>query len=344
MNSFLPLLLRLFTLRHATQAWRQTLAITAIIAIGVGVVLAVRLANRAAAASFTHFTEAVAGSSDWIVSPAAGDFDESVLRRMRDALVGEAVFLFPVLESTAAEPPAAPSEQMEFGRNSYQVLGIDILALRNLSQVYNSARQLLDVPDEFAPVMESRVGRNIFWSVLEADDAVFVAERTARANGWRVGSRFDVIIEDRFMTLEVSGILPRLEGQPEPSGNLLVMDIAALQRVPWRSLESRVNATNAILREQSFSWLQMLDDIERVMPYEVRLTKITPSVTADAVTVSFEVVAKNRDAMLQFIDNLVEDASFRQPTLSSERTPEDSDTGDYLLTMRVRYIPPEPAP
>lgn len=234
MKALLPLLLRLFTLRHATKAWRQTLAITAIIAIGVGVVLAVRLANRAAAASFTHFTEAVAGSSDWIVTPAAGDFDQTVLRRMRDALAGEAVFLFPVLESTAAEPPEAPSDQMEFGRSSYQILGIDILALRNLSQVYNSARQLLDVPDEFAPVMESRVGRNIFWSVLEADDAVFVAERTARGNGWRVGSRFDVIIEDRFMTLEVSGILPRLEGQPEPAGNLLVMDIAALQRATGR--------------------------------------------------------------------------------------------------------------
>ena len=126
-------------------------------------------------------------------------------------------------------------------------------------------------------------------------------------------------LEERYNEL---GLRPRQE-------------IAILNRVPWRSLEARVNATNLVLQEHAFSWLRLLDDIEHVMPYDVRLTRITPSVSPEGVMLAFEVVARNRDAMLDFIDNLVEDPRFDDPTLASERTPEDSGTGTYVLTMRV---------
>lgn len=133
------------------------------------------------------------------------------------------------------------------------------------------------------------------------------------------------ILEERFTELET-------EARQE---------IAFLNRVPWRTLEARVNATNLVLEEHAFSWLQMLDDIERVMPYDVRLTRITPSVGDEGVMLTFEVVARNRDAMLEFIDNLVEDPRFGDPTLSSEQTPEESSTGTYLLMMRARYFASE---
>ena len=120
-------------------------------------------------------------------------------------------------------------------------------------------------------------------------------------------------------------------------------EIAGLSRVPWRSLAARVEATNLVLREHAFSWLAMLDDIERVMPYDFRLTRISPAVAPDGITLSFEVVARNRDAMLEFIDNLVEDPSFHDPVLASETTPEESATGTYELTMKVRYLRPREA-
>jgi Tfp pilus assembly protein PilN len=121
-------------------------------------------------------------------------------------------------------------------------------------------------------------------------------------------------------------------------------DITALEKVPWRSLEARVEATNNILRQQSFSWPQMLDDIERVMPYDLRLTRIAPSVRPDGVLLSFDVVARNRDALLEFLDNLLLDPQFENPTPSSETTPEESETGSYLLSMSVAYLPPGAAP
>lgn len=138
-------------------------------------------------------------------------------------------------------------------------------------------------------------------------------------------------VEDEILTRDA------LEEQYGALEDMAQQEIAFLNRVPWRTLEARVNATNLVLEEHAFSWLQMLDNIERVMPYEVRLTRIVPSVGPEGVILTFEVVARNRDAMLNFIDNLVADPLFDEPSLASETTPEDSATGTYLLSMRVRY-------
>jgi Tfp pilus assembly protein PilN len=118
-------------------------------------------------------------------------------------------------------------------------------------------------------------------------------------------------------------------------------DVNDLQKVPWASLKARVDATNLVLREHNFSWLQMLDDIERVMPYDVRLTRISPSVGPEGVTLSFSVVARNRDAMLQLIDNFIADPRFDDPTPSVERTLEGSALANHELLLRVTYHPLE---
>jgi len=118
-------------------------------------------------------------------------------------------------------------------------------------------------------------------------------------------------------------------------------DVNDLQRVPWTSLKARVDATNLVLREHNFSWLRMLDDIERAMPYDVRLIRISPSVGSDQVMLSFSVIARNRDAMLQLIDNFVADPRFDDPRPSIERTLEGSALASHELLLRVIYRPLE---
>lgn len=152
-----------------------------------------------------------------------------------------------------------------------------------------------------------------------------------------------VLVSNRVLEDEVAK-RDALELQYSAIAARVRTDVEVLKRVPWRSLEARVEATNLVLREQSFSWLQMLDDIERAMPYDVRLIKIAPSVGPENVLLSFEVLARNREAMLEFLDNLVKDPRFENPTPASERTPEQSETGSYLLSMRVTYLPPGDSP
>lgn len=120
--------------------------------------------------------------------------------------------------------------------------------------------------------------------------------------------------------------------------------LASLGKVPWRSLADRVNATNLVLQEGSFSWLALLDDIERVMPYEVRLTRIAPNPGPSTVTLNLAVVCRTREAMLQFLDNLIKDPSFANPIPVREEAPEKSATAAYDLTLKVDYKPPEVSP
>ena len=116
-----------------------------------------------------------------------------------------------------------------------------------------------------------------------------------------------------------------------------------LNRVPWRSLAARVNAVNTVIREHEFSWIGMLDDIERVLPYEVRLTKISPKFDVGSVNLSLMAIGRTREALLDFFDALIQDPSFSEPTPSSEITPEESGFG-YVFNLTVVHHPGEVAP
>ena len=134
----------------------------------------------------------------------------------------------------------------------------------------------------------------------------------------------------------------RLEAQRDTLRREVRAQVTSLDKVPWKSLADRVNATNLVLREGSFSWLDLLDDIERVMPYEVRLTRIAPSLGPDGVSLNLAVVCRTREAMLQFLENLVKDPSFANPIPVREELPEGSQTAAYDLTLKVDYRPPAP--
>lgn len=135
----------------------------------------------------------------------------------------------------------------------------------------------------------------------------------------------------------------RLEVENETLSASVGEQAESLNRVPWRSLSARVNAVNTIIREHEFSWIGLLDDIERVLPYDVRLTKINPKVDTETVNLSFTVIGRTRDALLELLDNLIADPSFTEPTPSSEATPEESGMG-WVLTMTVVHHPGMVAP
>jgi len=112
-----------------------------------------------------------------------------------------------------------------------------------------------------------------------------------------------------------------------------------LAAVPWQTLETRVERFNLLMKERSFSWLDLLSDIERVMPYQVRLTDISPQVSADGISLGLEAVARSREAMLSLYDNLIADPSFSTPLPRREVDPESGTAIGYLFTLSVTYHP-----
>lgn len=242
-------------LRHWLGSPGQTALLLLILALGVAVYFSIRLANRAAVASFQHFTDLVTSGNDWIIQAPAGDLPESVLGELRQRLAGKPVHIIPVLESTATRPPG-PGPEAVGSRETLRLLGVDLIGIQNV------AREGVASPSSwFGEAASSdearRPGRRAgedrgraesdFWRVLRRQGSVFIGETLARRDGLGVGAGLRLVINERIVELTVAGIIPQRGDQPEVPASLLVVDLPALQQFTGREgwltrVEFRVEA------------------------------------------------------------------------------------------------------
>ncbi|MCB1061944.1 MAG: ABC transporter permease [Verrucomicrobiae bacterium] len=204
------LLFRRFTLRHWRRHWRSTALLVGILALGVGVFLSIRLANRAAVSGFDLFTESISGESDFVLRPRAGQvLPESVVTDLRAAIDPLPVVIFPVIEATVAEASGDTTEAAP-----KQLLGVDLVGLRNLASFGAG-----DFGDE-----DGGVGFQ-----LGSPNHGFVADTWARNEKRKPGDSFDLIINDRSTTLTIAGTLKDDPLRPAVPENLVLMDLPGAQ-------------------------------------------------------------------------------------------------------------------
>ncbi|MGF1448721.1 MAG: FtsX-like permease family protein [Opitutales bacterium] len=223
------LLWRRFAWRHWRRDWRQTVLLLLLLAVGVGSYLSIQMANRAAIANFGSFTESISGTSDWVIVPLAGGLDDSLLPDLQEAVADLAVELAPVAESTGALPrqPGDPN----YGRRTFQLTGLDLVAIQNLPEVYESDNRLLFGDD--ADDNETADGRE-WWEVLADLRSSWIAPGMAADFELSEGDTYALLINENLVELSVTGILPAAQPDdpPElrPPDNLVILDIAALQQ------------------------------------------------------------------------------------------------------------------
>src|SRR5436305_15250267 len=84
-------------------------------------------------------------------------------------------------------------------------------------------------------------------------------------------------------------------------------------------LAEQTQFVNARLAERAFSWSELLDRLERVLPDDVRIESISPSFAKDGtVHLSMEGVAKNGQGMVHTIDRFNHDTHFANPFPTAE--------------------------
>ncbi len=248
----LSLLLRRFSLRHARLAPGQTALLVLILALGVGVFTAVRLANRAAVSSFTHFTDTLTGQSDWIIQAPVGPLPESVLPELRAALADLAVQIHPVLESTAAEPiPADAPDSARFGRRTFTLLGVDIVAIANLAAQQAAADPFFapesprsGTTESFRPEAPTELFRSpapTFFDLFAPEPLVWISPALVA----EPPEHLDLVINDAPVRLRVAGFIPRAPEAPAAPANLIVLDLPQLQRLVGR--EGRIDRLEFVL-------------------------------------------------------------------------------------------------
>lgn len=105
-------------------------------------------------------------------------------------------------------------------------------------------------------------------------------------------------------------------------------------------IQERVEYVNARIRERAFSWSQLLDHLERVVPADARVRALLPRISEEGpISLNMRCVAKDQDAFVQMIRNMTADAHFDQPYPTTERTSED---GSVAFTLNVTYRPDPP--
>jgi putative ABC transport system permease protein len=176
------------------------------ISLGVGVMIAIRLANASALESFRAATESVAGETSIQIKGAAGRFDELLLRDL--------VWL----DSYGQASPVITGHAMTEGGEYLEVLGVDVLRDRSLRRY----RLLRLSAERDEPTTQE------FLLLLADPRAVVLTEKFARRNNLSIGSSVQLTIGDRKGEYVVRGLLTD-EGPARSLDNFALMDIAAAQ-------------------------------------------------------------------------------------------------------------------
>ncbi|MFO1437897.1 MAG: FtsX-like permease family protein [Verrucomicrobiaceae bacterium] len=222
------LILEKCALRHWRLAWRQQVMLMLILALGSGVYLAMRLANRAALSGFEQFTSGITRQADFTITGTTGSLDEKWLREMRDALAERPVHLLPVIEETVM--PFEEGQTVEIGSGvTWKLVGTDFVSLLNLRG-------------------EAPAGLS---GDAKAAEGVFVSEKLRKA----VGEEIRVVMHEQVISLKVSGVVKEQPGVPTLPETMLLMDLPAAQKIMQR--EGKVDRVEVVvMRGEAFPVLR----------------------------------------------------------------------------------------
>jgi putative ABC transport system permease protein len=198
---------RWFVLRRLAREGPRTLLTVAGVALGVGVFVSVRVANRSALGSFTDSVDAVTGRANLQVSSASGPFDERWFPVVRAAAGTSAVT--PIVETWV--PLVASGGAGE----AVLVLGLD---------------PLREAPFDRAAALDDPAAQRGLARLLEPR-AVAVSRRFAGRQGLQTGRRFAILVSGRPESLVVRAIVGSEALDQALGGNVIVTDIATAQEV-----------------------------------------------------------------------------------------------------------------
>jgi putative ABC transport system permease protein len=198
-----------FTLRHIQNEPARFIFTLLGIALGIALMVAIRLANGAAISSFQDSIDLMAGKANLSLSSTGVPLPETLLKDLVDTRrLGQ---LLPVVEGKMA-PEDNPKEFIT-------VLGVDLLKDGGARDF-----QILGVQGENLTPVE-------LLKLLPQPDGVFISQKYAEAKGLAVGQKVRFFINDQVQTLTLVGLLQNSGVGRAMDGTLALMDIAAAQKV-----------------------------------------------------------------------------------------------------------------
>jgi Tfp pilus assembly protein PilN len=130
--------------------------------------------------------------------------------------------------------------------------------------------------------------------------------------------------------------IDRLNQQIDAEHRAAQVSDQRLKSINVKLLSAQTDYVNARLAERAFSWSELLDRLERVLPDDVRLESISPSFNKDGlVHLQLLCVGKNTSSMVSTIDRMNADRNFASAFPASE----DASEQGYRFGIAVDYKP-----
>lgn len=115
----------------------------------------------------------------------------------------------------------------------------------------------------------------------------------------------------------------------------------SVDRAALQSLAGSTRLANTLIGARTFSWTTFFGYIESTIPYNVRLTTVTPEVDGDEIRVSMLLLGRRAEDVEAFARALEETGAFYDPLYAvADRT----DEGLQRVTLRAGYLPPKITP
>lgn len=104
----------------------------------------------------------------------------------------------------------------------------------------------------------------------------------------------------------------------------------------FSELRREVNYSQALIKRRSMSWTRLFDRLEEIAPPDLRMLRISPTYSVDAIDMIWRVEVPNQEVIRRFIDALEESPYFDDIALQSE-TP-NSDGNGIIWEMNLIYV------
>ena len=148
---------------------------------------------------------------------------------------------------------------------------------------------------------------------------------------------FNTMLRYKVETKATRARLEKVETDIEHERKLQGMSEQRLNGLDLNRLGAQTKFVNAQLEQRAFSWSTLLDELESVLPADVRILSIAPAFTETGeITLGLAFHTKSADGMVRTINSMNADPEFRDPFPSNESQIE----GGYAFDLSVRYLPP----
>jgi type IV pilus assembly protein PilN len=119
---------------------------------------------------------------------------------------------------------------------------------------------------------------------------------------------------------------------------------AFLNRSDNRSTRDESQFLNELIERKSFSWTQVLESMEKVMPPRVHLVNITPASDEDnQISLKMTVAGESRDRVLELMRRMEESQRFAHTNMTGEAFSQTANGDSEKAEIVALYIP-EPPP